>query len=214
MEIVSFAQPLHWGQLDLPLWALAQDWSGKADSPSAFFSLALDPHHLWFIAGDRRRPHCHPHAQPGKWCEELWRYDVAELFVGHRDQSSYMEFNLAPSAAWWQQTFCQPRVVHPDQRSPLAIETFAELATDGSWLAAMKIPRGELETLLLAGDATSRNPVTAPAALDWNHHVRLNVCLILESPQQRFYSFTPLPGDHADFHQPQHFSPVRLLATP
>jgi len=201
MEIVEFSRPLQWGLLDLPLWPLDRDWRGQRDQPCAFFSLALDPVSLWFIAGDRQPARSHPQSQSGQWCEELWHHDVAEFFLGLNGAAHYLEFNLAPNAAWWQQSFCQTRTAQTDSSPLSGIETFAELAPDNSWLAAMKIPRVALEALL------SRDKT----ALTWKGDVTANVCFILRSPQQRFYSFNRLPGEQPDFHQPQFFSPLRLL---
>lgn len=204
MEIVEFARPVPWGELDLPLWPMERDWQNHRDQPCAFFSLALDPLHLWFIAGDRQPAQSHPLSEPGSWCEELWHHDVAELFLGLQGTTQYLEFNLAPNAAWWQQSFSHARTPQPNSPPLIGIETFAECAPDQSWLAAMKIPRGALEARLARDGATP----------SWQGDVTANVCLILRSPHQRFYSFNPLRGEQPDFHQPLHFSPLRRLPSP
>jgi hypothetical protein len=48
---------------------------------------------------------------PGNFLAELWRHDVAELFIADPASGRYFEFNLAPNGAWWSCEFTAPRVV-------------------------------------------------------------------------------------------------------
>lgn len=115
-------------------------------------------------------------------------HDVAEFFLTDPTTGRYVEFNLSPNGAWWSQSFSAPRV--PDGQGLVpGVETFAELAPDGGWVAAMAIPRGFLESELKFGDSS-----------------RLNVCFILGSPEQRFLSAANLGGGEPDFHRPERFS--------
>jgi hypothetical protein len=95
---------------------------------------------LWFLAHHRRPADLHPAARPGGFQAELWRYDVAELFLSHPGSGRYFEFNLAPNGAWWccEFTAARRRAESIDIAMP-EVATFADLAADGSWLAAMAI---------------------------------------------------------------------------
>ena len=189
MTIFTSPHPLRWGALDVPLLGLDQDWHGTALQVSAAFALAMDDHRLWFIAHHRRPAQIHPQSRPGIFQADLWHYDVAELFIAEPLSGRYFEFNLAPNSAWWCCEFTAPRVraenldiVMPE------VATFADMAPDGSWLAAMAIPLDLLK-----------------ARLDFGPRSRVNVALILESPAPKFVSAAKLAGDDPDFHQPQRF---------
>lgn len=185
-------EPLVWGGLDLPLLGIPRDWSGATAHPAPCYCLAMDQARLWFLAHHRRPANLHAGARPGGFLEGLWNHDVAELFLAHPESGRYLEFNLASNAAWWMCEFTAPRTRHPSGPMP-EVATFAELAADGSWLAAMAIPLDLLRARIGFAETT-----------------RANVTMILESPAQRFYTATSLPGDTPDFHQPEHFAPVRF----
>ncbi len=198
MTLFTSPLPLIWGELDVPLFGLAADIHGAALEIPASFSLVEDPQHLWFIANYRRPARIHPEARPGTFQAGLWQYDVAELFLADPVSGRYFEFNLAANGAWWTCEFTAPRVradaadiAMPD------IATFSDLAPDGAWLAAMAIPLDLLRARLDFGSAT-----------------RMNVAMILESPEQRFVSATDLGGGEPDFHQPERFSRIDFAPLP
>lgn len=195
MTIFTSPRPLMWGELDVPMLGLTHDWHGVPVEPPAAFSLAMDEHRLWFIAHHRRPAILHPTARPGDFQAELWKYDVAELFIADPVSGRYFEFNLAPNGAWWSCEFTAARVraeetdiIMPD------IATFSDMAPDGAWIAAMAIPLDLLR-----------------ARLDFGPNTRINVTMILESPDQKFITAAALGGDEPDFHRPQEFS-ERMLA--
>lgn len=195
MTIFESATPLRWGELDLPLLGVAADWHGVRVEPPAAFSLALDPQRLWFVASHRRPARLHPLARPGKFQAELWRHDVAELFVADPASGRYFEFNLAPNGSWWNCEFTAPRVpAAPEAVEMPEVATFAELAPDGSWVAAMALPLDLLR-----------------ARLDFGPHTRVNVTFILESPAQRFLTASPLGGGEPDFHRPERFPEIKRV---
>ncbi len=184
--------PLAWGELDLPLVGMARDWHGEAVQPMPGYSLACDPEHLWFLAHHRAPAFLHPKSRPGVFCADLWKHDVAELFLADPASGRYVELNLAPNAAWWSCEFTAPRqradqvdVAVPD------VATWSDLAPDGAWVAAMAIPLDVLRARIGFGPAT-----------------RANVCMIIGSPDQRFLSATPLGENEPDFHQPERFAKV------
>jgi hypothetical protein len=193
MILWTFDEPLAWGELDLPLSGIERDWQGAGIQPPAAYALALDPRRLWFIAGHGQAARIHPAARPGQFQAELWRHDVAELFLADRASGRYLEFNLAPNGAWWSCGFVAPRVrAEPEERALPGVMTYADLAPDGAWLAAAAIPVESLGEWLEFG-ADSRG----------------NVTMILGSPGQRFLTAATLGGGEPDFHQPASFPRLR-----
>lgn len=195
MKIYRSTAPLSWGDLSLPLWGLTHDLTGHCLLSPLMFSLAFDAERLWFVAAGKTPAQIHPQARPGKFVAELWQFDCVELFIADARSGRYLEFNLAANGSWWSAEFIGPRqraevqdVAFPE------VATFAELSPEGGWLSAMAIPLDLLQ-----------------ARIDWSRESFVNVTAIVETPQQRFVSANPLPGDCPDFHQPQHFSRVEWI---
>jgi hypothetical protein len=195
MTIFESKQPLRWGGLDVPLLGLGQDWDGVRVDPAAGFSLVRDPRRLWFVASHRRPAMIHPDARPGAFQAELWRYDVAEVFLADPRSGRYFEFNLAPNGAWWCCELTAPRVRAKEEDEAMPdVATFADLAPDGSWVAAMALPLDLLK-----------------ARLDFGPETRANVTFILETPAQRFLTAAPLGQGEPDFHRPRLFPQVAFV---
>ncbi|MBJ7395669.1 MAG: hypothetical protein JHD23_00930 [Akkermansiaceae bacterium] len=198
MTVFTSPQRLIWGELDVPLFGLAKDLDGILLQEPAAFSLVVDEQHLWFIASHRKSARLHPQARPGRFQAELWRHDVAELFLFDPVSGRYFEFNLAPNGAWWTCEFIAPRV-----RAELAeiampeVATFSELSADGSWVAAMAIPVDLLK-----------------ARLNFGNETHVNVTMILESPVQKFISATDLGPGEPNFHQPGQFTKICFQPLP
>ena len=198
MTIFNSPRRLRWGSLDLPLLGLGKDWHGELVQPAAGFSLAVDGSHLWFIAHHDKAAHLHPKAMCGAFQAELWRYDVAELFLADPRSGRYFEFNLTANGAWWCGEFTAPRVrAEATEVAMPDVTTFADVAENGAWLAALVLPLDLLQ-----------------ARLDFGPQTRANVSFILSSPQQKFLSATDLGGDTPDFHQPEKFSQVVFTDIP
>ena len=103
---------------------------------------------------------------------ELWRHDVAELFIADPVSGRYFEFNLAPNGAWWSCEFTAPRVRAEETDIAMPeVATFSDMAADGAWVAAMAIPLDLLK-----------------ARLDFGKRTRMNVAMILGSPRATFPS--------------------------
>lgn len=198
MTVFTSPQRLIWGALDVPLFGLAKDIDGIFLQEPATFSLVVDAQHLWFIASHRKSAKLHPQARPGRFQADLWRYDVAELFLFDPVSGRYFEFNLAPNGAWWTCEFTAPRV-----RADLVeiampeVATFSELSADGSWVAAMAIPVDLLK-----------------ARLNFGKETHVNVTMILESPEQKFISATDLGVGEPNFHQPEQFPKICFQPLP
>lgn len=194
MMIFESDVPLDWGALDLPLLGLARDWYGEPVEPVPGHALACDHEHLWFLAHHRAPAKAHPGSRPGLFCADLWKHDVTELFLADPVSGRYLELNLAPNAAWWSCEFTATRqrademdIAVPDVR------TWSDLAPDGAWVAAMAVPLDVLRARIGFGPKT-----------------RANVCMILGSPKQRFFSVAPLGDGEPDFHRPDRFEEVRF----
>lgn len=192
MTIFTSVRPLVWGQLEVPMLGLEHDWQGAPLQPPAAYSLALDEQRLWFIVHHRRAAQLHPLARPGRFQAELWRYDVAELFIADPGSGRYFEFNLAPNGAWWCCEFAAPRIRAEEMDIAMPeVATFSDLAADGAWLAAMAIPLDLLK-----------------ARLDFGPRSRVNVALMLEAPARTLVTAADLGDGGADFHQPHRFPEV------
>ena len=192
MTIFTSPQPLRWGQLDVPLFGLDRDWHGAPLEMPAAYSLAMDDRWLWFIAHHRQAAEIHPLARPGMFQADLWHHDVAELFLADPVSGRYFEFNLAPNGAWWSCEYAAPRVrVEETDIAMPEVATFADLAPDGAWLAAMAVPLDLLR-----------------ARVDFGAATQANVALILESPARRFVTAADLGGGEPDFHRPRRFPTI------
>ena len=192
MTIFTSPRALSWGALDVPLLGLEKDLAGDAVDPPAAFSLVTDPTHLWFVATHRKPAQLHPDARPGGFLAELWRHDVAELFLADPVSGRYLELNLSPNGAWWSCEFTAPRVRADEVDIAMPdVATFSELAADGTWVAAMALPLDLLR-----------------ARIDFGKQTRANVTMILESPAQRFLSAADMGPGEPDFHQPDRFTEI------
>jgi hypothetical protein len=198
MTIFTSPKRLVWGELDVPLLGLSKDHQGAPLQIPVAYSLVSDGAYLWYLVNHRRPARLHPKARPGAFQAELWQHDVAELFISDPVSGRYFEFNLAPNGAWWNCEFTAPRVRAEEMDIPMPqVATFADIAPDGSWLAAMAIPLSLLR-----------------ARLDFGLESRINVTLILESPAQKFVSTSDLGEGPADFHQPDRFSKFSFFPLP
>lgn len=198
MVILTSRRPLVWGALDVPLFGLARDLNDQLLTIPASYAVVIDPRYLWFIANHRRAASIHPQARPGLFQSELWKYDVAELFLTDPTSGRYFEFNLAPNGAWWSCEFTGARIRAEEVDIAMPeVATFSDMAADGSWIAAMAIPLDLLQ-----------------ARLNFGPETRMNVAMILESPAQKLMSATDLGGGVPDFHQPSRFSEITFLPLP
>ncbi|MBT8038573.1 MAG: hypothetical protein KJO21_13645 [Verrucomicrobiae bacterium] len=194
MLIEHKKSPLRWGALDLALFGLEKDWYGNPLEVPAAFGLAIDHASLWFVATRRQPASMAPQSRPGEFTPKLWEYDVAEFFLSHPRSGRYLEFNLAPNGAWWSSEFTAPRVrADPDDVQIPGVKTFSDLAPDGTWVAAASIPLDVLK-----------------ARFDFGPETRMNVCFIVDSPDQKFLTAAPGVDGEPDFHRPDVFSQVKI----
>lgn len=200
MNVEVADKPLRWGELDMNLFGIEKDWYGEKFAKPLTFGLAVDKDYLWFVAGHQEPASMHPAARPGAFQAELWKYDVAEFFLLDPTTGKYLEFNLAPNGAWWSAVFTAPRVRESEEDVPFPpisdVASYADLAPDGSWMAAAAIPLSHLREQLNFGDGSM-----------------MNVTFIVNSPEQKFATAAPLNesgNDEPDFHQPDKFKKVNF----
>ncbi len=198
MTILQCARPLAWGELDLPLIGITRDWDGVAIDPPAGFALADDGFRLWFVAHHRAPAEPHPQAMPGAFVAGLWQHDCAELFLTDPTGGRYFEFNLAPNGAWWSCEYTAPRVRAEEVDIAMPeVATFADLAADGAWVAAMALPLDLLR-----------------ARLDYGPRSRANVTFMLGGKRRRHVTAADLGGGSPDFHLPARFPVVNFTPLP
>lgn len=176
---------------------LHQAWKPKnlpETSLTPLFLLWLDEHNLHFLVGDQNHTATpHPQSQPKQYREELWRYDLGELFLQSADSNRYLELNLSPNGAWWSCLFTSPRQPAEGQPAPIPDVTTQSHSTSNSWAAQASIPRTWLQETL--GDLTN---------------ITLNTTCILETPNQVFLTAAPLSSETPDFHRPHEFLPIKI----
>lgn len=63
-----------------------------------------------------------PEPRPHRFADELWRHTCCELFVAHRGQPAYHEFNFSPSGEWAVYAFRRTRERVPLDAGPDAAE--------------------------------------------------------------------------------------------
>lgn len=133
--------------------------------------------------------------EAGQFTPELWRADVAELFLTNPLTGRYLELNFSPSGAWWSCLFSAPRV--PQYAEPWQIAGLSAAAgrDEAGWMVCAEFPEAEV--------------LSALEVRRWAE-LRGNVYAISRGSQQdRFCSAAPLEGSRPDFHRPGQWLPVR-----
>lgn len=190
MQIFTSEKPLKWGELDLPMMGLTHDWFGEKLASPSTFTLAEDGEFLWFISIFPDSTNIHPDSKPGQFTPELWKYDVAELFIANPETGEYLEFNLTANGAWWASKFAsvrQPSSVQPGFTG--MIRSHHDLAGGQQFVAGLRIPL-----------------IFLKKEIDFSASTTANITIIRDTPSQRYLSACKLPGRQPDFHQPQYFS--------
>ncbi len=189
MQIFTSDQLLIWGNLDLPMMDLTEDWFGNLLAEPCKFTLLKDPEFLWFISVFSHSANIHPAASPGIFTPELWKYDVAELFLANPNTEKYLEFNLTSNGAWWASEFSSIR--NPSAHQPdftTHIRPHQDLAKTHHSVVGLQIPLNFLKKEIDFGVTTAAN-----------------ITVICDSPSQSYLSASKLPGVQPNFHQPAHF---------
>jgi hypothetical protein len=134
-------------------------------------------------------------ASPDRFTAELWKYDVAELFLANPGTGEYLEFNLTSNGAWWASKFSSIRLpceLQPD--FPENIRSHHDKGQADYYVSGLQIPIIFLQK-----------------EIDFGFITRGNVTIIRNSPKQRFLSASKLPGLQPDFHQPDSFKNLSFI---
>lgn len=129
---------------------------------------------------------------------ELWRADVAELFLLNPETGVYLELHLNPRAAWWIGRFSAPRMLDETEAfEALPVAASARIMEAG-WTGSLRAPWRPLAAAL-------GFPESGPVRL------RANLTAIVWEPGgRRFFSAAGLRGERPDFHQPDAWPAVAL----
>jgi hypothetical protein len=171
------------------------DWFGEKLKNPAQFVMAVDSHKLYFVAQIGSSAHFDNSAAQGQFVEGLWTKDVAEFFVTNSGQTSYQEFNLSPTGAWWSCYFSKYRKRETSLfKMPQGVETFSVI--EGSqWKAGLSIPLSEFSVPLALEEST-----------------RINVCFALGKAKRQYVSWAQIKKYEPDFHLAEDFEDVDLIA--
>ncbi len=174
---------------------ITEDWFGTTLEEPCTFSLAKDSEFLWFISIFPHTANIHPSASPGLFTPELWKYDVAELFLANPSTGEYLEFNLTANGAWWASKFSsirKPTAQQPDFTSH--IRSHQDLSDTHHSVVGLQVPLKFLKKEIDFGLATAAN-----------------ITVICDSPSHRYLSASKLPGAQPDFHQPTNFTTASFI---
>ena len=179
----------------LPRTTIPSDWHANNAPYPIQFSLALDPHSLFFVTDVHAEPMCDNTLSVGKFVEGLWTKDVAEFFIKEEGSSAYQEFNLSPKGAWWSQSFTSHRVRDiPAVHTP-SVKIFSDLTETRKWSTGIAVPRSYFSI-----------------PLSFTEKTKINVNFILtHSSQEHFYTYAPPPPVNPDFHNSSNFCAPNYL---
>ena len=90
---------------EAPALSVSTDWFGATVTVPISWFLGLTNEAVYIGAAREEEPEILPRAAANTFFEGLWEADVAELFVASESGAYYLEFNLAPNAAWWVAAF-------------------------------------------------------------------------------------------------------------
>jgi len=175
-----------WNQIQL-------DLSGATCNKDARFLVAMDSASLFVLASAKLPTNCDNSLSAGTFKEELWKLDVAELFIAEDKSDRYQEFNLSPTGSWWSMGFEEYRSEASTFSPPDNIECSA-WRNGERWYASIVIPRDNLWI-----------------DLSLTEHFRANVCFILGKKKRSFLSWERLVSKSPDFHLTEQFEAIRAV---
>lgn len=161
---------------------LSSQWNGEPTEYSLPYMYTLNADQLVFRVLFSDGANGHPTAEPGMFTPELWKWDVAELFITGTG-GKYVEINLSPNGAYWIQGFDDIRKESPE----------FEVAK-----LKISVKAGELRL----------DAVALEEYLGGSSGWRLNATAIMNAPDYVYLSEVKLSGIVPDFHQPADFSSI------
>ncbi len=128
----------------------------------------------------------------------LWREDCVELFIANPENGRYVEYNFAPSGAWWSRVFEDIR--QPGDMGPPSCNAQGRMDAD-RWSIEAQI---DLETI--------RNAIGGePDQWVGNLIVLVGGCDDDQPDRRNLHSLANLTSVQPDFHRPQDFLPFNSL---
>ncbi len=178
--------------LPLNVLPLPYDYKGEKTPYKTTFKIALleEEQTLFFSFQTTKSPLCDTLIS-GTFMQDLWKKDVAELFIKSADSQVYQEFNFSPTGAYWSAIFKEYRQLEKEWFfEPVNI---VHLYDETHWKITFSIALKDLYFDLLKDD------------------VLINVCAILYTPSDTIYIDDHCKTPTPDFHHSQNFSPVQIL---
>lgn len=174
----------------LPFVEFSKDWFGKVPQAKTSFCFGTDENQLFF-ALKCDKPACFDtQHKPGEYTENLWQFDVAELFIVEPDSGRYQEFNLSPAGSWWSMLFSDYRLRDPAHFIiPKGLQSTGSVS-EHLWQAALRVP---LQSLSLP-----------PQTLK---EYRFNVCSIINGTEKQYLSYADAKSEKPDFHKTEYYLP-------
>ena len=169
---------------------LDRTWNGEALAEADVGNVALSS------AGERLALSWDiPLAAPGRapdtpagFTDGLWEHDVVELFLADASESErYFELEIGPRGHWLALTFDGVRARSAELRD-LRLDLMQDM-TDGRWCGRATFPSTDL------ADSIGRGPFKILFAACLGH-----------GETRRLRCSPPLPGEMADFHQPERWA--------
>jgi len=174
---------------------VSSDWYQEAITHPPKFALLIDSEQLTFTVKHSTKTFDHPEAEEKTFLPELWKYDVSELFLADPSSGHYVELNLNSCGSWWSCEFIGIRKPkHIPDSAPEGIYT-ERLKKNSLLYSSVNIPLKYLRT---------------DVEIDIENATG-NVSFITNSPNQRFLTYSDLPGKEPDFHQPNFFSNIKII---
>ena len=159
-----------------------RDWQGNPLVADTSFSLIYKDSRLLFHFQCAQKATYDPQAR-----DNLWKMDVAELFIKDEKGEGYIEVNLAPGGAFWWARFKGPRQLVEENGPWPGVTTKARLYED-SWSVELSLP------------------------IELREGRRVNVnAIINHEGSEQYLSWTKLSPAQPDFHRPQEFLPALFV---
>ena len=173
--------PSHIGRIDL--------------RSSATYLLLLDPEDLYFSVKIPESNNFDRTGNYGQFKPDLWKHDVAELFIAADTGNSYQEFNLAPSGAYWTVKFSGYRERIPESDAAVANLQIECRTTITGKVLSMKIPRSHIIENCSLGENS-----------------RINCCAIFDKDPRNYFSTATLNPEKPDFHEISQWAKTKLIS--
>lgn len=165
------------------------DWFGRTSPFQPEFGLEIKEGVFEFAFRAAKKAHCNDSLGLGQHVAELWKMDVAEVFLSGPG-GAYQEINVSPRGAWWSALFSDYRLM--DRELEFAVEIAQEVKAD-SWQIHF---RTSLENIVpWRGLSPEEFMVSATA--------------ILYAPEPHYFALHHQNGGEPDFHRRDLLKPLQ-----